>query len=102
MANLPTMDWQSPNIAETFTLFKQRLELYFVVKHTPDEEKVPTLLLSSGEEGLKRYNSWTLTNAQGQDVSTIFNKFTEQLEPAENFRICRLKLYQQKISAKTR
>ena len=62
MANLPTMDWQSPNIAKTFSLFKQRLEL----KNTPKAKKVPPLLLSSGEEGLKRYNSWTGAPERGR------------------------------------
>ena len=33
MANndIPYMDWQSSNLVETFKLFKQWLELYFVV-----------------------------------------------------------------------
>ena len=29
--DIPYMDWQSSNLAEAFKLFKQQLELYFVV-----------------------------------------------------------------------
>lgn len=89
---IPIMDWLSPNLAETFKLFKQRLELYFKVKSTSDDDKVPILLLAVQEEGLKRYNSWSLTTTEESDISVLFNKFLEQLEPAENFRISRLKL----------
>ena len=51
---VPKMDWGSSNPAESFKLFKQRLELYFQVMKTKDEEKVPILLLAVGEVGLQR------------------------------------------------
>ncbi|XP_072170543.1 uncharacterized protein [Diadema setosum] len=68
------------------------MEIYFKVKHTVADDQVPTVLLAVGEEGLRRYNCWELTSVQQRDVKTIFEKFTEQLEPQENFRVCRLKL----------
>ena len=54
MANndIPYMDWQSSNLAETFKLFKQRLELYFVVNKIKIEQ-VNYILLRVGNEGLK-------------------------------------------------
>ena len=54
MANndIPYMDWQSSNLAETFKLFKQRLELYFVVNKIKIEQ-VDYILLRVGNEGLK-------------------------------------------------
>ena len=57
MANndIPYMDWQSSNLAETFKLFKQRLELYFVVNKIKIEQQVNYILLRVGNEGLK-YN----------------------------------------------
>ena len=92
MANkIPTLDWGSANIAESFRLFKQRIELYFTVKSTADNEKVSTILLATGEEGLRRYNCWSLTAVERTDPEVIFSRFIEQLEPPENFRICRLK-----------
>ena len=90
--NIPRMDWGAPNLAESFRMFRQRMELYFKVKHTAAADQVPTVLLAVGEEGLRRYNCWELTKDQQQEVKIIFEKFTEQLEPQENFRVCRLKL----------
>ena len=42
MANndIPYMDWQSSNLAETSKLFKQRLELYFVDNKIKIEQQV--------------------------------------------------------------
>ena len=47
------MDWQSSNLAETFKLFEQRLELCFVVNKIKIEQKVNYILLRVGNEGLK-------------------------------------------------
>ena len=60
-------------------------------KAHPQADQVPTLLLSVGEQGLKRYNCWNLT-AEQRNVETILNKYKEQLEPQDNFRVCRLRL----------
>ena len=55
MANndIPYMDWQSSNLAETFKLFKQRLELYFVVNKIKIEQQANYILLKVGNEGLR-------------------------------------------------
>ncbi|PIK45946.1 hypothetical protein BSL78_17195 [Apostichopus japonicus] len=90
--SVPKMDWNSSNQGESFKLFKQRLELYFQIKKITGADQVPILLLAVGEEGLQRYNSWTLTVEESICASTLFGKFMAQLEPAENFRIARLKL----------
>lgn len=107
MANIsipvPILDWDSPNTAESFKIFQQRLELYFTAKGTKEEEKVPIILLATGEEGIRRYNSWSMSNEDRRDANKIFNAFLEQLEPATNHRICRLELsrYQQKPTETT-
>ena len=51
MANneFPSMDWQSSNLAETFKLFKQWLELYFVANKIKIEP-VNYILLRVGNE----------------------------------------------------
>ena len=90
----PLMNWKAEDQAEAFRIFKQRIELYFNVKSIKDEKKVPSILLAVGEEGLKRYNSWTLTEEERKQPDVIFKKFQEQLEPSQNYRICRLKLSQ--------
>jgi hypothetical protein len=90
--NIPTMDWHSNDVPAAFKLFYQRLELYFIVNKVKDDTKVAIFLLAVGEEGLKRYNSWTLTDAERKDCEIVCKKFLEQLEPTENYRISRLKL----------
>ena len=86
------MDWQPSHLAETFKLFKQRLELYFVVNKIRIEQHVNYILLSVGNEGLKKSNTWLLTGEEKRTPEIIFNKFIEKLEPKENFKINRLKL----------
>ena len=85
-------NWGSSNIAEDFKIFQQMVELHFQVKKTAKEFMVPNLLLATGAEGLRRFNSWTLTEEQRKDVQVVFKKFLEQLEPPENFRMARLTL----------
>ena len=55
MANnvIPYMDLQSSNLAEIFNLFKQLLELYFLVNKIKIEQQVNYILMSVGNEGLK-------------------------------------------------
>ena len=86
------MDRQSLNLAETFKFYKKRLELYFVVNKIRIEQQVNYILLRVGNESLKKYNTWLLTEEEKRTPEIIFNKFIEQLEPKENFRINRLKL----------
>ena len=88
------MNWSSINLAESFKLFQQRIKLYFSIKNIDTDNQVPIILLAVGEEGLRRYNSWSLTNEQQKQHDTIFTHFLEQLEPPENFRIRQLKLSQ--------
>ena len=54
MANndIPYMDWQYSNLAETFKLFEQRLDLYFDVNKIKIEQ-VNYILLRVRNEGLK-------------------------------------------------
>ena len=100
MANndIPYMDWQSSNLTETFKLFKQRLELYFVVNKIKIEQ-VNYILLRVGNEGLKKYNTWLLTEEEKHTPEIIFNVFIEQFEPKENFRIIHLELMTYKQEA---
>ena len=90
--NIPEMDWEAENVAESFKMFKQRLELYFLTKETTKEKQVAHILLQIGEKGLKMYNAMTLTEAEKKDPDILFKKIGEQVEPPEHFRVSRLKL----------
>ena len=92
MEHAPRMDWISDNLAEAFRPFEQRLQLFFKVKKVREADQVSLILLQVGEEGLRRFNSWTLTEEEEADPAIILQKSKEQLEPAENFRVSRLRL----------
>ena len=61
---LPTMNWSEPDLVETFSLFKQRMNLYFNVQHNKNDKKLDKVLLSIGLPGLQIYNSWTLSGSE--------------------------------------
>ena len=88
------MDWSVPNPADAFKLFKQRIELYFKAKRIAIEDQVVHILLQVGDEGLRRYNSWTMSEEDKIDPKKIFAAFEEQLEPPEHYRISHLRLTQ--------
>ena len=73
------MDWQSSNLPETFKLFKQWLELYFVVSKIKIEQQVNYILLRVGNEGSKKYNTWLLTEEEKRTPEIISNKFMNNL-----------------------
>ena len=75
MEHAPRMDWISDNLAEAFRRFEQRLQLFFKVKKVREAEQVSLILLQVGEEGLRRFNSWTLTEEEEADPAIILQKF---------------------------
>lgn len=84
--------WESGNVADSFKIFQQRLKLYFDTKKVHKDDQVAHILLQIGEKGLHMYNAMTLTDAEKKDPAIVFQKLGEQIEPAEHFRVSRLKL----------
>ncbi|XP_048257540.1 uncharacterized protein K02A2.6-like [Haliotis rufescens] len=89
---LPKLNWSSDEIANDFRLFKQRCKLYFSVKNIKNDKQVDHILLFTGDDGLKAFNSWTLTEEEAKDPQVIFKKFEAHLEPRSNFRVQRFYL----------
>jgi len=56
------------------------------------EKQVEHILLYAGDEGLKAFNSWTLTDEERKDPKVIFDKFETHIEPSSNFRVERFYL----------
>ena len=56
------MCWETPNLVESLKFFKQQCELFFSVKGIAENKQVNHILLLSGKEGLRRYNSWSFGN----------------------------------------
>lgn len=87
------MKWDSNNLLEAFHLFKQKMEIFFIIKHVKNEEKVPYILSGMDDESLWRYNSWTLTEEEKKNHEYIWSRFEEQMNPSQNFRVARLKMH---------
>ena len=71
---------------------KQQCELYFSVNDITVEKQVDHILLFSGESGIRKFNSWRLTDAQKKDPKIIWEKFMGQVDTKENWRVARLYL----------
>ena len=90
MTECPQFNWSAPNLSESFRHFKQQCNLMFDVKDIKKEKQVSHILLLTGQEGLKRFNSWDLSAEDAKTPDVIWQKFEEQLDPPENFRVARL------------
>ena len=76
------------SLVESLKLFQQQWELFFSVKGIAENKQVDHILLLSGKEGLRRYNSWSFgNNADRRNPAVIWERFLEQTEPQANFRI---------------
>ena len=80
------MNWDSDNVAESFKIFKQRLELYFTTKDIDEEKQVSHILLQIGEKGLRMYNAMTLTADEKKDPKIVFSKTTRTGRTARTFQ----------------
>ena len=75
------MNWGSADLVHAFETFKQRCGLYFSVKDVKREKQVDHILLLSGEEGMKRFNSWKLSPEEAKDPDVVWGKFVQQIKP---------------------
>lgn len=91
----PTMQFEGTgDKTEKFSLWKQRIDIYSQVTDIKNEALVPHILQGLDDEGLKIYNSFTLTDAQKKSPQAIFEKFEERLKINKpNFRAARLDLH---------
>ena len=84
---IPTMDWKAKNLPDAFKLWKQRMEIYFQIVALEEDQKVPYILQGSSIEGIRRYNTFTLTEAQKKVPAEIWTRFENQLKITKpNFR----------------
>jgi hypothetical protein len=81
----PIMD--CPDRAQSFNEFRRLANLWFNVKKIQPMDQHSYIILWSGREGLKMFNTWELTEEQLKDPVNLWTKFSQQIEPPENFRI---------------
>ena len=94
----PSMDWNGPDRPQAYKEFKQLSELWFKVRGIQPEDQHSYIILWSGREGLRMYNTWGLTDDQLRDPKNVWDNFSRQIEPKENFRIHRLEFQRFKQS----
>ena len=85
--NTPYMNWSSLGLAGTFKLFQQKCYLYFTVRYINPAQRAS--LLYVGDEGLRIFNSWSLSGADAVNANLIWDKSTAHIEPQVNFRVQR-------------
>ena len=61
--------------------------MWFKVHKVPDADQHNYIILWSGKQGLRMFNTWGLTKDELKDPQNIWSKFSKQVEPQENFRI---------------
>ena len=86
------MDWGNPNKAEAMALFKQQCEMIFRRKKIGKEDQVDEILLRAGIIGIKKFNSWGLSEEEAKKPEEVWKRFKEYGETTQNFRIARLAL----------
>ena len=96
----PSMDWNGPDRPQAYKEFKQLSELWFKVRGIQPEDQHSYIILWSGREGLRMYNTWGLTDDQLRDPKNVWDNFSRQIEPRENFRIHRLEFQRFKQSGR--
>ena len=91
----PRMKWADPDQSNAIHIFKQQCQLFFSVKNVKKEKQVDHILLFAGEEGIKLFNSWDLSDQDKKDPDKVWDTFIQHIEPLSNWRVARM--YLQKI-----
>ena len=91
----PTMNWELPNTAEAFKIFKQKLLLVCEDNEIKEDKKIARkIMIGIDDEGLKRLNASNLTEDDKEKPAKLWKFFEDQLRVSVNFRIHRLALMQ--------
>ena len=86
----PQMDWSNPNRSQALNEFRQIADMWFTIKKIAAADQHTYVILWSGKEGLRMFNTWKLTAEELKNPVNIWNAFSQQLDPRDNFRIHRL------------
>ncbi|XP_030758046.1 uncharacterized protein LOC115883775 [Sitophilus oryzae] len=74
-------------LADNWRRFKQRFDLYSEATDLPqkgNKKQVAIFLNLIGEEGLELFNSFSLTDAETEDLKKVVEKFEEYCSPRKN------------------
>ena len=95
------MNWLAADLPTEFASFRQYCELIFRGPFADKDEaaRVTYILLWVGQEGLRMYNTWDLSDADSKKVDVIWGSFRALIEPKANFRLSRFNLHKFRQSA---
>ena len=90
----PSINWGSPNLPETFKLFKQKMVLVCEDNEVTEDEKIARKMkIGLGDKGLSRLNVSGLPEDK-KKPDKLWQFFENQLRASVNFRIHCLSLMQ--------
>lgn len=90
---IPRMNWHGdPEQSIHCDMFKQQCNLYFSVKNIKKEKQVDHVLLFTGEEGIRIFNSWSLDDNERKSPDIVWQKFQNHVTPKSNFSVSRLQM----------
>ena len=87
------MDWVAADRTTAYKLFKQVI-MYFECWEVQKENQVSYILLMTGDEGLKMFNSWGLSDTDSKDPYKVQEKFDAHVEPKSRFRVERISAHE--------
>ncbi|KAL3847373.1 hypothetical protein ACJMK2_018288 [Sinanodonta woodiana] len=98
-----TMDWEKSNLTTSWAKFQQHCELIFngPMSRINDAVKANYILLWVGDKGRDIFSTWTLTEEDKKDPTTIFTKFKHHVQPKLNPVFARLKFNNKVQGSKT-
>ena len=95
MSKYPSMNWNAPDVADTFKLYKQRLLLVCEDNDVTENERIPRKIkIAVGDEVLRRLNASGLWDVEQKNPAKLWSLFETQLKVAVKCRIHRLSLMQ--------
>ena len=82
----PRMNWLAADLTTEFVSFRQYCELIFRGTFADKDESahVTYILLSVGQEELRMYNTWDLSDSDSKKVDVIWGRFKALIEPKAN------------------
>ena len=90
----PTLDWDSPNLAKAYKMYKAKIQMHLKIKKVEDAEtQVCHLIQGMGDKGIELLQSFKMSAADEKDLKKVCEKFDNLIEGAKvHPRIARLDL----------
>ena len=84
---LPRMDWHTEDKSAAWDYFTTRMKLYYTVAHTPEEDKVNTILFFADTEATDRWKTLKeqLSEEECKSSEQVFTAFANSFEKSSSY-----------------